>query len=99
MRKAVLSAVLILGLMPPAFAQPASGTRPAFGSPVYYGPPAPSLPPRGDRAFLRLKSRMIDLRQQAIALQASDGGTLTPEHRDFIQARIDLAYRRYRFGL
>jgi hypothetical protein len=98
MRNAVLPAVLILGFMPPAVAQPAPGTPPTFGSPVYYGAPGPFVPPRADRAFLRLKSRMIDLRQQAIALQASDGGTLTPEHRDFIQAKINLAYRRYYYS-
>jgi hypothetical protein len=42
-----------------------------------------------------LRSEIIDLRARAIALQASDGGTLTAEHRDYIQVRIDAAYRRY----
>jgi hypothetical protein len=88
MKKAFLLTALILGCMAPAFAEP-------YPAPMIYQPPGPSLPPRSDRAFILLRSEMIDLRRLGLALQASDGGTLTTEHRDEIQARIDAAYRRY----
>jgi hypothetical protein len=94
MRKAFLLTGLMLSCMSPAVAlEPGSPMLP--GSPMVYGPPGPSLPQRRDRAFTLLRSEIIDLRHQAIALKASDGGTLTTEHRDGIQARIDAAYQRY----
>lgn len=89
MRKAFLLTGLILSCVSPAVAAPVRDT------PIVYGPPASIPPPRRDRAFILLRSEIIDLRQLGLALQASDGGTLKTEHRDFIQTRIDAAYRRY----
>ncbi|RYD83728.1 MAG: hypothetical protein EOP61_41075 [Sphingomonadales bacterium] len=40
--------------------------------------------------------RMTAIRQDAVALRASDGGTLTDEHRAMIQARNDKVEAGYR---
>ena len=80
MKKTFLLAGLILSWISPAAAQM---------------PPPPAMPPRADPAFLRLRDELAALRQEAIALQASDGGTLTTEHRDSIQTRLDAAHLRY----
>jgi hypothetical protein len=98
MRKASLLAGLILSCTSPAVAQ-----LMLPGTPPIAAAPSPSLPLRtiprhGNRAFNQLRSEIIDLRQQALALRASDGGRLTSEHRDTIQTRIDAAYRRYQFA-
>ncbi|HEV2817700.1 MAG TPA: hypothetical protein VGW40_10850 [Allosphingosinicella sp.] len=92
MRKAFLLTGLILGCMSPAVA---SGPLPA-PAPLVNGPPAAIPPPARDRAFIRLRSELRDLRRIGLALRESDGGTLTREHRDFIQARIDDAFAAYR---
>ena len=91
MRKALLVAGLILGGMSPAFAAPNPGY-----APVVYGPPPSIPPPAPDRAYRRLVSELTELRQIALELQVSDGGTLTEEHSDYIQARIDAAFAVYR---
>ena len=93
MRKALLLAGLFVSCTSPGVAAPPA--TPSFGSPVWSGPPGVSVPQRSDRAFTLLRSEIIGLRQEAIALQASDGGTLTAEHRDSIQTRIDAAYQQY----
>ena len=93
MRKPLLLAGLIVGCASPGGASPPA--TPSFGSPVWFGPPGVSVPQRSDRAFTLLRSVIVGLRQEAIALQASDGGTLTAEHRDSIQTRIDAAYQQY----
>ena len=90
MRKAFLLTGLILGCMSPAVAAPLPPSHP-----IVYGPPA-SIPPPRDRAFIRLRSELRDLREIGLALRESDGGTLTTEHRDFIQTRIDAALAAYR---
>lgn len=90
MRTAFLLTVLMLGCVSPAVASPVPPP-----APVVYGPPSPTFPPRVDRAFIQLRSEIIELRRIALELQANDGGTLTKGHRDFLQARIDAAYRRY----
>ena len=90
MRKAFSMSGLILSCMSPAFAAPPPGHEPA-----YYGPPESIPPPARDRAFDRLVSELTDLREIALELQASDGGTLTTEHRDSIQTRLDAAHLRY----
>jgi len=91
MRKAFSMSGLILSCMSPAFAAPPPGHEPA-----YYGPPESIPPPARDRAFDRLVSELTDLREIALELQASDGGTLTAEHSDYIQERIDAAFAVYR---
>ena len=91
MRKAFLLTGIILGCASPAVASPSLP-----GAPLIYGPPASTPPPRIDHGFALLRSEIIDLRQRALALRASDGGKLTTEHRDLIQTQIDAAYRRYR---
>jgi hypothetical protein len=93
MRKAFLLTGLIVGCTSPALASPSPALP---GAPLIYQPPSAMPPPRIDRAFETLRSEIIDLRQRALALRASDGGKLTSEHRDTIQAQIDEAYRRYR---
>ena len=97
MRRAFLLTGLILGCMSPAVAQLLPGSPPIAMAP---GPSLPqrTIPPHGNRAFNQLRSEIIALREEAIAMQAGDGGTLTTEHRDNIQSRIDAAYRRYRFA-
>ena len=92
MRKALLMTGLILGCLSPAFAAP-SGTGHA---PIVYGPPPSIPPPAPDRSYRRLVSELTELREIALELQASDGGTLTAEHSDQIQARIDAAFANYR---
>ena len=91
MRRALLVSGLILGCMSPAFAAPPPGL-----SSTYYGPPPSIPPPAPDRAYRRLVSELTELREIALELQASDGGTLTAEHSDYIQARIDAAFAVYR---
>ena len=91
MRRVFFLAGLILAGMSPAIAS-AQGLS-FSGSTMITGPAGP--PSRTDRAFTLLRSQIIALRQEAIALQARDGGTLTAEHRDAIQERIDAAYQRY----
>ena len=91
MRKAILMSGLILSCMSPAFAQfhPPS-------APVVWGPPPSIPPPAPDRAYRRLVSELAELRQIGLELRASDGGTLTAEHRDSLQMRIDAAFAVYR---
>ena len=91
MRKALLLSALILGCASPAFASPQD-----LGTQGYYGPPASIAPPAPDRAFRRLTSRLVELRRIALEMRASDGGTLTAEHSDSIQAKIDAAFAAYR---
>ena len=91
MRTARLMSGLFLGCMSPAFAAPPPGHEP-----MYYGPPPSIPPPATDRAYRRLVSELTELRRVALELQASDGGTLTAEHSDYIQARIDAAFADYR---
>jgi hypothetical protein len=98
MRKAFLLTGLVLGCVSPAAAQLMLPGSPPIAAAPAPGLPQRSIPPHGDRAFNQLRSEIIDLREQALALQASDGGTLTNEHRDTIQTRIDAAYRRYHFA-
>ena len=90
MRKAVLLTGAVLGCVSPVAAQ--LSVAPA---PIIYGPPGPSLPPRVTPGYTRLMSELRGLRQDALALLESDGGRLTAEHRDLIQARIDAAHRRF----
>ncbi|MBV9884081.1 MAG: hypothetical protein JO276_13815 [Sphingomonadaceae bacterium] len=90
MRKAVLLTGVILSCISPAAAQ--TQLTPA---PIIYGPPGPSLPLRVTPGYTRLIAELRGLREEALALRESDGGRLTTEHRDFIQARIDAAYRRF----
>ena len=91
MRKAFLLSALLLSSVSPAFA---AILPPA--APVVYGPPPSIPPPAPDRAFRRLVSELTELRESALALRASDGGTLTVEHRDSIQGQIDEAFAVYR---
>ena len=91
MRKAFLITGIILSCMSPAFGAPPPGL-----SSTYYGPPPSIPPPAPDRAYRRLVSELTELREIALELQASDGGTLTAEHSDQIQARIDAAFAAYR---
>lgn len=91
MRTSFLLTALMLGCVAPAAAAPMPPATPA-----YLGPPAPIFPRRADPAFLRLRSEIVELRRVGLTWRASDGGTLTPEHRDELQARIDAAYQRYR---
>jgi hypothetical protein len=91
MRTAFLLTALILGCVSPAAASPMPPSTPA-----YLGPPAPVFPQRADRAFFRLRSEIVELRRIGMEMRAGDGGRLTREHRDDLQARIDAAYQRYR---
>jgi hypothetical protein len=91
MRKAFLMCGLILGCVSPALAAPPPGFEP-----MYYGPPPSIPPPSADRAYRRLVAELTELREMALELQASDGGTLTAEHSDYIQTRIDAAFAEYR---
>ena len=91
MRTAVLLTALILGCVSPAVAAPS----PPGPSPVLYGPPSPSFPQRANPAYIRLRSELLELRRVGLEWRASDGGTLSAEHRDALQARIDAAYQRY----
>lgn len=91
MRKALLLSALILGCTSPAFASPQD-----LGTQAFYGPPASIPPPARDRAFRRLASQLDDLRRIALEMRARDGGTLTSEHSDSIQVKIDAAFAAYR---
>ena len=90
-KKALLLSGLILSCLSPAIAE-----RLPPPTPVVNGPPPSIPPPAPDRAFRRLTSELVELRRIALELQASDGGTLTEEHRVYIQARIDAAFAVYR---
>jgi len=91
MRKALFLSALILGCTSPGFAAPAD-----LANPVFYSPPASMAPPAPDRAFRRLTSRLGELRRIALEMRESDGGTLTAEHSDSIQVKIDAAFAAYR---
>ncbi|MDH7638584.1 hypothetical protein [Sphingomonas oryzagri] len=51
--------------------------------------------PAANADFRDYKKQMIALRSQAQKLQAADGGTLTPEHDQFIQQKIDVIEGRF----
>ena len=40
-------------------------------------------------AAVQYRAALRDLREEALALQASDGGTITTEHLAYIQGRLD----------
>jgi hypothetical protein len=46
-------------------------------------------------AAVQYRAALRDLRQEALALQASDGGTISPEHSTYIQERLDTLNARY----
>lgn len=52
--------------------------------------------PAANADFRDYKKQMIALRSEARKLQASDGGTLTPEHDQLIQQKIDVIEGRFR---
>lgn len=63
-------------------------------------PPGATYRPETDRPaanadFRDYKKQMIALRSEARKLQASDGGTLTPEHDQLIQQKIDVIEGRF----
>jgi hypothetical protein len=64
----------------------------------YYlaGANATGQPTARAHALGRLRSELRDLRRLGLALRGADGGTLTPEHLAFIQARLDAAQAAYR---
>ncbi|MDE2501154.1 MAG: hypothetical protein KGL56_13285 [Alphaproteobacteria bacterium] len=49
--------------------------------------------PRTDLSNLRQvvdrQHKLYELRQEGLKLQAEDGGTLTPQHRAYLQAKLD----------
>ena len=59
----------------------------------YYVPPI-----REPREVLHLRyyQRFADFRQEALAQQKADGGTLAPASRERLQARLDDLNREYR---
>jgi len=66
-------------LSAPAFAHPAGvGGSGSVSAPVA----APSHP-------LRRHEAIIAVRDEAMALQKADGGTLTASHRAYLQAKLD----------
>ena len=86
-------AVLLLALLATG-ASPAAAQSGGYAAPVNQ-PPEPVLPRRADLACSRLVAELRALRAEALAQQQRDGGTLTPEHRALIQARLDAAWQRY----
>jgi len=94
----LLSTSLMFAAASSAFAQPMPGpmsSRMEGGYPPA-GTQAFAEPSARTRAFTRLRARLRELRAQGLAMRAADGGTLTPEHRAFIQARLDSAQAAYR---
>jgi hypothetical protein len=49
-----------------------------------------------EAANVRFTADMEALRKDGLALRAQDGGTLTPEHRAHLQARLDQINAAYR---
>ena len=50
-------------------------------------------------AQVQYHAAIRELREEALALQESDGGTITPEHLAYVQERLDTinaGYRRHR---
>lgn len=90
MRNIVFLASLVLGGAAPALALPSPPLAPVVNA------PPPAIPPARDRDFLRLNSELLEIRRLGLELRADDGGTLTAEHRDLVQARIDAAFAEYR---
>jgi hypothetical protein len=92
--------LLLTGLMvaavAPAAAQPMSTMAPRMDSGPNAGAVASGMPTAREHAFARLRATLLELRRQGLALRAADGGTLTPEHLAFIQARLDAAQAAYR---
>ncbi|MBU6298849.1 MAG: hypothetical protein KGJ79_04735 [Alphaproteobacteria bacterium] len=54
--------------------------------------------PRGDLATykpgLERVHALLELRKEGLRLQAEDGGTLTPQHRAYLQAKLDAIQKR-----
>lgn len=88
----------LIALLAVAAATTASGppqrgvdtTHPNSWEGVVYAPTPFTV--SADKTF---HDRMVALRSDAIAQQASDGGTLTPEHRAQLQNRLDRIRLRY----
>ena len=64
-----------------------------YGSPNTYQPPL--LVPRSILQR-QLLGQLAEVRKDALAQRATDGGTLTDQHRAALQARIDRLYASYR---
>ena len=71
------------GLMGATAASAAPALVPGGGSGFYAAPVATSGP------ALQKKWAIRDFIKEGKALQAADGGTLTPEHRAYLQAKWD----------
>ncbi|MCJ8158016.1 hypothetical protein [Sphingomonas sp. LaA6.9] len=63
-----------------------------LSSPAYV---APIRTPR-EIANRQFAARMEALRQEAVRQQQADGGTLTPEHRAQLQAKLDRLHETHR---
>jgi hypothetical protein len=70
----------------------AGGQASAQVHPMPSNPPFPpgftNHVPGRDEARLRIQVRLKQLREEAIATQKADGGTLTPEHREQFNERL-----------
>ena len=103
-RAILIAAVILVGPFESAFAQARSpqaqsALRPPFSAP--YHPPAGqdtywAKPSSRERAYVRFRATLRDLRDQGLEWRRADGGTLTPEHKSIIQARLDEAHADYR---
>ena len=87
------SAALAQGASPVPIKDPGAALQPPSHIAGQYTWGRPSL---RERAFVRFRAELRDLRQQALAWQAVDGGTLSAEHSAIIQARLDEAQADYR---
>ncbi len=63
----------------PAFALPAAAT----------GATGLTMPTAAPSHALRRHEAIAAVREEALALQAADGGTLTDSHRAYLQAKLD----------
>jgi len=70
--------------------------RPGYSSPYYQSYEAPSADTVAARQY---RGRLADLQRRALKLRRADGGTLSEQHRQEIQVKLDTiqaAYAPYR---
>ena len=85
--------IAALALMSPgALAQSASPAESA----AYFGTHASLQQPARPSNLSLWRIRMASLQREGRELQQRDGGTLTPEHRAMLQARLDDINAQYR---
>jgi hypothetical protein len=88
MKRTIFSLVILCGTV--AHASAASTVHPALRlQPTPYSTAAQlQLGTRYD-SYKTIQTELLGLREEGLKMRAADGGTLTAEHRGYLQAKLD----------